>query len=55
MSFWEKDIFCYKNRAFSLPENHDPSELDLIWVLGLYTKKPEPVGYVLLNPKNMLE
>ncbi len=50
-----RDLFAYNQRLFTLGrkrENFAASSgawVDIVWAFGLYTKWPEPIGYVLLN------
>ena len=50
-----RDLFAYKERLFGLGRKrgdyfqNDGEWVDLVWALGLYTRWPEPIGYLLLN------
>ncbi|GEM_PF-5067955 len=50
-----RDIFEYKLRLFTLPQKLDDCQqndgelVDIIWAFGVYTRWPEPIGYVLFN------
>ncbi|MBI5003298.1 hypothetical protein HZC31_07990 [Candidatus Woesearchaeota archaeon] len=49
-----RDLFEYKGRVFSLGRKQGRTDnegkwVDVLWAFGLYTKLPEPIGYILFN------
>ena len=49
-----RDLFEYKGRLFSLGRKQGQADnngnwVDVIWAFGVYTRWPEPIGYILFN------
>src|SRR3989338_273504 len=49
-----RDLFEYKGRLFGLGRkqgrfDNEGKWVDVLWAFGLYTRWPEPVGYILFN------